>query len=162
MDLLLFRYFCVFKNKVKHLSHSNAYTLEKKWTMMESRIKNKQHKNHITFIFLKTNTMQTNARLELFAHNNTTQYWHSQRSLTHSFSCRSTMLQTWAKEDMAFSSEMHFSALNNIMQANTWISDGNQMEKTTKILSFSPSSSGLPTNHGKWIVSMNVSGNESR
>ena len=35
------------------------------------------------------------------------------------------------------SSEKHFSALNNIMHANTWISDANQMENTTKILTHS-------------------------
>lgn len=44
----------------------------------------------------------------------------------------------------------HFFALNNVMHANTWISDGNQMGKhTTIILS-------AAANQGKWIVSMNL------
>lgn len=52
MDLLLFRYFSVNKNKVKHLSRIQVE---------QQRIANKEQttQNHITFILLKTNTMQT-------------------------------------------------------------------------------------------------------
>lgn len=95
-----------------------------------SRTQHKSHNHeakkphiHPTFILLKTNTMQTTvSRIKhTHTHKNGRKYWHSQAQANH------TLHKTIPNKRRIISTAKHFSALNNIMHVNTWISDANKM-----------------------------------